>query len=116
MTPSRSRPVTRLINTATDTTPAERITLSDGARLSAGTPPGATGVRSLAVLFKEVGNRFDTGVIIRELVFFVGRVQPVVGQPETHEDARNSQVIGEVANDGNRTAAADKYGLFPKNV
>src|SRR5689334_8888304 len=103
ITDSRSRPVTRLMNTATETTPAERTTLSDAVGGLASTRPAS----SLAVLFKEVGNRHDAGVVVRQLVFFIGRMQSIVGQAETHQDGRNAQVLGEITNDRDGAAATN---------
>jgi hypothetical protein len=58
------------MNTATETTPADRTTLSDGEGGAAVT----RGVSSLPVLFKEVGNRHDPGVVVRHFVLLVGRM------------------------------------------
>src|SRR4029079_18336419 len=97
MTLSRSRPVTRLISTASDTIPAERTTLSDWPLLAA--PTVVTLATSLHVLFKEMGNRHNPGVVVRDFIFFVGRVQPVVRQSEPHQDGWNPQVCGEIPDD-----------------
>jgi hypothetical protein len=59
----------RLMNTATDTTPADLTTLSDGEGVAV-----TRGVSSLAVLFKEVGNCHDPGVVVRQFVLLVGRM------------------------------------------
>src|SRR5580704_5876610 len=66
ITVSRSSPVTRLISTASETTPAERTSRS--VRFE------SEFVSSLSVLFKEVGNGHDPGVIVGYLVFLVGRM------------------------------------------
>src|SRR5438270_2748966 len=70
MTLSRTKPVMRLMKTATDTTPAERTTLSDEVEGPAlGAPDCWTISRS--VLFKEVCNRHDPVVEVSDLVFLV---------------------------------------------
>src|ERR1700691_6084978 len=43
-------------------------------------------------------------------------MQPIVGQAETHQNRRNTQVFGEIADDGNRASAADEHGLASKNI
>src|SRR5579871_5752441 len=121
MTLSRSRPVTRLIRTAIETTPAERTTLS----LCAMCEPGAAGgwgsvtlpaTVSLSVLFEKVGNRHDPGVIVRHFILLVGRMQSIVGKSEAHEDGRNPQVFREISHDGNRPAAANENGFLPQDI
>ena len=64
-----AEPETRLAATARETTPAERTTLSACGRRV----PGLLGA-CLTVFFKEMGNRHDPRVIIRQLVFFIGRM------------------------------------------
>jgi hypothetical protein len=63
ITLSRSSPVSRLVMTARETTPAERTSPSV---CFVAVPP------SLPVLFKEVGNGHDPGVVIRQLVLLIG--------------------------------------------
>ncbi len=73
MTLSRTKPVTRLIITASETMPAERTTLSDWLTGFGG---------SVTVLFKEVGNGHDAGVIIRQhYIFRWVNVVPSSGRP-----------------------------------
>src|SRR5579863_10257160 len=114
ITLSRSRPVTRLIRTAMETTPAERTTLSlwpgAAAGLGSVTLPATV---SLSVLFEKVGNRHDPGVIVRHFILLVGRVQSIVGKSEAHEDGGNPQVFRKISHDGNRPAAANENGFFP---
>src|SRR5689334_9738438 len=99
----------RLMNTATDTTPADRTTLSDdGVGPSLGIPVGGMAAprpTSRSVLFKEMRNRQNTVVKIGDLEFLVRRVQPVVRKTPSHHHRRDSEVVGEIANDGHRTAA-----------
>src|SRR5262249_59261737 len=56
MTLSRTSPVTRLIAMATDTTPAERTTLSEAG--------GAGRTTSPSVFFEKLRHRHDPGVIV----------------------------------------------------
>src|ERR1700719_164297 len=111
---SRSRPVTRLISTASDTTPAERTTLSDWPLVAA--PAGVKPATSLPVLFKEVGDRHDPGVVIRYFVFLVRRMKAIVRQAEPHQDGWNPQVGGEVSDNRNRSTAADEHGFLPEDI
>src|SRR5579885_3081270 len=126
---SRSRPVIRLVKTESETTPAERTSRSACALELArdnGSPrespscsedgAGSGRVTSLPVLFKEVGNRHDPRIVVFEFVFFVGRMQSIVGQAETHEDGGDSQMRGEVAHNGDGPSAAYEHGLAPKDV
>src|SRR5713101_7418627 len=111
---SRSKPVIRLMSTATDTTPAERTTLSLWPLVAA--PAGVRPATSLPVLFKEVGDRHDPGVVIRDFVFLVRRMEAIVRQSEPHQDGWNPQVGGEVSDNRNRSTAADEHGFLPENV
>src|SRR5262249_12275658 len=111
---SRTRPVIRLMNTASDTTPAERTTFSfcDKPLCVAAAFVGATSgavlvsVILFAVLFEKVGNCHDACVVIRQLIFLVGGVQPVVGQSESHKYGGDAKVPREIAHNRNRSAAA----------
>src|ERR1700674_2077803 len=111
---SRTKPVIRLMSTATDTTPAERTTLSVWPLVAA--PAGVTPATSLPVLFKEVGDRHDSGVIVRDFIFLVGRMEAIVRQSEPHQDGWNPQVRGEVPDNRDRSTAADEHGFLSENV
>src|SRR6476619_5758323 len=111
---SRSKPVTRLISTAKDTTPAERTTLSDWPLVAA--PAGVSRATSLPVLFKEVGDRHDSGVVVRDFILLVRRMEAVVRQAEPHQDGWNPQMGGEVSDNRNGSTAANEYGCLPENV
>src|SRR6476646_7890515 len=115
MTLSRSRPVTRLIRTATETTPAERTTLSLWA-IGAGSAVTLPATASLPVLFEKVGNRHDPGVIVRHFILLVGRVQSIVRKSEAHEDGGNPQMFRKIPHDGNRSAAENENGFFPQDI
>ncbi len=71
---SRRSPVTRLIRTATDTTPADRTTLSLCPTEDGGGTATLPATASLPVLFEKVGNGHDPGVVVRHFVFFIGRM------------------------------------------
>src|SRR5713101_915038 len=114
MTLSRNRPVTRLMSTASDTTPAERTTLSLWPLVAA--PAGVRPATSLPVLFKEVGDRHDPGVVIRDFVFLIRRMEAIVWQSEPHQDGWNPQVGGEVSDNWNRSNAADEHGFLPEDI
>jgi len=98
---SRIKPVTRLASTASDATPAERITASRC----------GLGGLLLSVLFKEVGNGYDSRVVVGYRILFVGRMQSIVGIAESHEDGGDAELDFEVAHDRDRSAAAREYSL-----
>src|ERR1035438_8944689 len=103
----------RLMKTARETTPAERTKRSVWPPEAA----SASAASSLpAVLFKEVGNGRDPRVVIRDLEFFVGRMQPIVRQAEAHQNGWNPQMRGEVPHDWNGAAAADEHGFAAQDI
>src|SRR5579864_5500790 len=98
--------------TATETMPADRTTLSAG-----GGVWGLVAKGSLeGQLFEEVGDGHDAPVIVFETVFLVGRVEAVVGEAEAHQDRRDVQVVGEVADHGDGAAAASEYGWLAQHI
>src|SRR5579884_2637689 len=60
--------------------------------------------------------RGDAVEEIRQVKFFVGSMQIVVGQSETHHYAGNAGILFEDADDGDRSAGADVDGLFAKHL
>src|SRR5271168_3558687 len=109
MTLSRTSPVMRLIRTAMETTPAERTTLSCR-------PAASCASLRLAVLFKEVGNRHDPRIVVRQFVLFIRRVQTIVRQAESHEDGGDAEVFREVPDNRNRSSATDEHRFPSENV
>src|SRR5262249_51188576 len=64
----------------------------------------------------KVGNGHDACVVIRQLIFLVGGVQPVVGQSESHKYGGDAKVPREIAHNRNRSAAADEDGVAAEDV
>src|SRR4051812_43618411 len=58
-----------------------------------------------------MGDRNDPSVVVAYSKFFVRRMEAVVRQSKTHEDAGNAEMLGELSHDGNRAAGANEYGL-----
>src|SRR5579885_3160886 len=101
ITLSRMSPVTRLIAMAIETTPAERTTLSEAGEAGPTT--------SLSVFFEKLGNRHDPRVVILDFVLFVGRMQTIIGKAKAHHYGRNFEEFRKIADDRNRSAAADEH-------
>src|SRR2546425_7198094 len=72
-------------------------------------------LRRRSVLLEEMRDGHDALVVIRQVIFLVGRVQAVVRQPESHQHSRDAQMVGEIAYDRNRSARADEYGRLLEN-
>src|SRR5947199_6939468 len=84
-------------------------------RLSASRAP--TGTRPLfCQLLKEADDALNSRIEIRDVEFFVGRVQVVVGQAEAHHDAGDLERLFEVGDDGDGAAAADVDRVFAEDV
>src|SRR5438874_1346952 len=79
-------------------------------------PWWSRGTSKPAVLLQETGDRPDPQVIVLDFELFVGRVQTVVRQSESHEDGRNPEVIREVPDDRNGSAGANEHGLLTENL
>src|SRR5580704_9023085 len=119
MTISRSSPVMRDMAIATETIPADRTTLSDGAGLSILVAKfRLTRHRAglLSQFFEKVRDGHNAGVIIANLVLFVGRMQAVVGQAEAHQNRGNVQMPGEVANHWNGTPVAREHSGLAEHI
>src|SRR5947209_2183442 len=67
-------------------------------------------------LLKKPNNRFNPAIKIRNMEFLVRRVQIVVGQSEAHHHAGNMQVLLDVGDNGNRSAAAHEDGLLAEDL
>src|SRR5579871_780620 len=109
MTISRTRPVRRDIATAIETIPAERTTLSAGAGFWAFAGNGNLSCLS-AKLLKKMRYGHDALIVIRQAVFFIGRVQAVIGKAKTHQNGRDMQMRRKVAHHRDRSTASCKNG------
>ncbi len=65
---------------------------------------------------EETYQRLDAAIKIRNVKFLVRRVQIVIGQSETHHHARESEVILELGDDGDRAAGAYVDRLLVENL
>src|SRR6185437_2423406 len=99
----------RLKNTATDTMPAERITLSCAADCPAVCSTSADKKPPelpLSVLFEEVSHGPDAQIVVFDAELLGGRMKAVVGKAEAHQHGGNPEVSFEIADDWDRAAAA----------
>src|SRR5438477_10979054 len=69
-----------------------------------------------SVLLEEVRDGHYALVVILERVFFIRRMQAVIGQAKAHQNRGNAEVSCEVADNGNRATAANEYRRLLKNV
>src|SRR3974390_1632163 len=67
----------------------------------------SAGERLLPQQLQVARHGLDPAEEIRQVEFFVGGMQVVVRQAESHHDAGNAQALIEYAHDGNGTARAD---------
>ena len=62
-----------------------------------------------AVDIEKVGYCPDAIVIVADAILLVRRMKSIVGKAKAHEHRRDAQVLGKLADDWYRTAAANKY-------
>src|SRR6185312_4932271 len=63
-----------------------------------------------AVLLKEMCNRQNALIVVADSVLLVWRMQPVIGQTESHQYRGYAKILGEFSNYRNRSAAAYEHG------
>ena len=67
-------------------------------------------------LLEKLRDSHDALVIILEPVFFVGRMQSIVGKAEAHQDRRDAEMSGEIAYHRNGHAVAREDGGLAQHL
>src|SRR4029077_11733238 len=71
--------------------------------------------RSGAVLLEEAGYGADAEEVVFDFVLLVRRVEPVVGESEAHQDGRDAEVRGEIADDRDGASGANEDSLLAED-